>query len=208
MRREARRLEAEGVGWQNLVDALRPHTARLWGELSVAERQIFMRRLRPFWEVLRHRAPPEAMSIVAAGVRRGTLEVVSGEVGAVEDGEDGLRVSLARPGAQGARPALRRFDRIVLCTGPETDVRRWNSLLFRQLLRDDLIQADPLGLGIVTDEAARAVGAHGGPTPWLFAVGGLRRPHLWETTAVPDIVRQASALAAALAATGPRTAPR
>lgn len=57
------------------------------------------------------------------------------------------------------------------------------------------LQADPLGLGVLTDDAGRALDHHGRASSWLYTLGGLRRPRLWETTSVPDIVRQAVALA-------------
>lgn len=196
LRAKARRLEAEGVGWQCLIDALRPHTAELWGALPHEERRRFMRRLRPFWEVARHRAAPDALATIDAWRARGTLEIMTGRVLASADGPEGIEVTLApRDGAT----LRRRFDRVVLATGPDTDARRWPAPLFRQLLRDRLLQADPLGLGLVTDDLGRAVGPDG-PTPWLYAMGNLRRPLLWETTAVPEIVRQAVDLALALRA--------
>ena len=65
----------------------------------------------------------------------------------------------------------------------------------REKPRQVSAQAYQLGLGVVTDASGRAVDVRGAPSPWLFTLGARRRPHLWETTAVPDIVRQAAALA-------------
>ncbi len=44
-----------GGDWRSVVDGLRPHTALLWRSMPPAERQRFLTRLRPFWEVHRHR---------------------------------------------------------------------------------------------------------------------------------------------------------
>jgi uncharacterized NAD(P)/FAD-binding protein YdhS len=194
LRREARRLEGEGVAWQCLVDALRPITTQVWEGLDPREKARFMRRLRPYWEVVRHRAPAEALATLEAWRSKGTLDIVTGALSSVADEDDGLHVTLtSNRGVE-----RRRFDRIVLCVGPETDVRRWTSLLFRQLLRDRLLMPDPLALGLVTDPRGRTVCPDGSSVPWLFTLGGLRRPHLWETTSVPDIVQQARALASVL----------
>jgi uncharacterized NAD(P)/FAD-binding protein YdhS len=195
LRTEARRLEKDGVGWQCLIDAMRPVITDIWMGLPPPEKARFMRRLRPFWEVVRHRGAPESLAAVDAWRARGGLEILSGSVLAVTDAEDALDVTL---GLRGESRRL-RFDRIVLCTGPETDVRRWTSSLFRQLVGERSIQADPLAIGIVTDAKGRSVGPEDKPVPWLFTIGGLRRPHLWETTSVPDIVRQARALVEPLA---------
>ncbi len=193
LRREAARLEEEGIGWQCLIDALRPVTSEVWRSLPSTEQTVFMRRLRPYWEVLRHRSSADALAVIDAWRARGTLSIEAGTIGSARDADDGVTVTILPDG----RP--RRFDRIVLCTGPETDIRRWTSPLFRQLIGDGHLQADPLGIGALTDDDGRAIGPRGA-VPWLFALGNLRRPHLWETTSVPDIVRQAAAMVSPLAA--------
>lgn len=163
--------------------------------LPLAEQRLFMARLRPYWEVLRHRSAAESLDAIADWRASGRVEVLAGAVCSVRE-RDGLEVELAPRGGGG--PLRRRFDRLILCTGPQTDVRCWPGALFRQLLGQGLLRADPLGLGVQTDACGRALDEHGEPSPWLFTIGALRRPRLWETTFVPDIVRQAATLAEAL----------
>jgi adenylyl-sulfate kinase len=196
LRAEGRRREASGGSWQHAIDALRPHAAHLWSELSLVEKRRFMRKLRPYWEVFRHRAPPEALETIEEMQRAGQLTLLAGTIDSAERVGGRMQVSFT-PRGKGDR-VTRQFDRIVLCTGPQTDVRKWNSSLFRHLLADGHVQADPLGLGIATDTVGRAVGADGHPSDWLHTLGALRRPGLWETTSVPDLVRQAATLATTL----------
>jgi uncharacterized NAD(P)/FAD-binding protein YdhS len=54
-RRTIQALAEQGIEWRSVVDGLRPHTARLWQAMPSAERRRFLSRLRPFWEVHRHR---------------------------------------------------------------------------------------------------------------------------------------------------------
>jgi uncharacterized NAD(P)/FAD-binding protein YdhS len=122
---------------------------------------------------------------------------VPGRIAAIRE-DSGLAVELVPRGEVAANDAF-SCDRLILCTGPQTDVRAWPGALFRQLLAEGVLQADPLGLGVMTDASGRAIDEHGAASPWLFTLGALRRPHLWETTAVPDIVRQAATLAELLA---------
>lgn len=117
---------------------------------------------------------------------------MAGRISAVRD-DAGLEVDVSPRGS--SSPRRLRCDRVILCTGPQTDVRRWTAPLYRQLLAAGELVADPLGLGVVTDERGAAVDRDGRASAWLYTIGSLRRPHLWETTAVPDIVRQAAALA-------------
>jgi len=187
------RTASAGRPWQSVIDGLRPHTQTIWDGLPLVERSRFLRKLRPFWEVHRHRASVEVLAEIGRLRAGGRLEVLAGALDEVREDAHGLEVRWTPRGEDRAR--TRRFARVVLCTGPETDVRRWTSALFQHLLHDDHIASDPLGLGIVTDDVGRPLKPDGSATPWLYAIGSLRRPRLWETTAVPDLVQQAVSLA-------------
>jgi uncharacterized NAD(P)/FAD-binding protein YdhS len=58
---------------------------------------------------------------------------------------------------------------------------------------------DPLRLGIETDDDGRLIDQHGASVDGLFTLGPLRRPALWESTAIPEIRDQAAELARCLA---------
>jgi uncharacterized NAD(P)/FAD-binding protein YdhS len=60
------RERAERIGWRAAVDSLRPVTQPLWAAASVAERRRFLRHLRPWWDVHRHRIAPS----IAARIER------------------------------------------------------------------------------------------------------------------------------------------
>ena len=53
--RDARR---RGIGWRAAVDELRPFTQGLWLSASDEQRGRFLRHLRPWWDVHRHRLAP------------------------------------------------------------------------------------------------------------------------------------------------------
>jgi uncharacterized NAD(P)/FAD-binding protein YdhS len=66
LRALVRAVRSWGGPWRAAVDSLRPHTQALWRGLSLAERRRFLRHLRPWWDVHRHRiAPPVARRIAA-----------------------------------------------------------------------------------------------------------------------------------------------
>ena len=58
VRRAVAAAEARGLSWQCVIDALRPRTSVLWDQLAAADRRRFVERLRPYWDVHRHRLPP------------------------------------------------------------------------------------------------------------------------------------------------------
>ena len=111
---------------------------------------------------------------------------------ACEGDSRGLEVNIRLRGG-GARKE--RFDAIVRCIGPALERAENDSPLMSALLGGGVALADPTGLGFVTDDRGRVVRPDARPSETLFAIGALRRPTEWESTAVPDISKQAAALA-------------
>ena len=59
-RRQMRAAASHGLPWQAVMDAVRPQVQALWRGLPLAERRRFLRHLRPWWDVHRHRIPPRS----------------------------------------------------------------------------------------------------------------------------------------------------
>jgi len=180
-----------GHPWQVGFDSLRPHVPRLWAALPPADRRRFVRAVRPFWEVLRHRAPLDALEVVERWRQESRLVLQPGRVTACRPTPGGLEVTLRHAGVS----RRERFDAIVRCIGPALDDSEAESVLIDSLIDSAAAQRDPARLGIVTADDGRVITGAGAPSQWLFAMGALRRASAWETTAVPEITRQAQALA-------------
>ena len=177
--------------WRASVDGLRPHSIALWQGLTDSERRRFLRHLRPWWDVHRHRIAPLVAARIEAMRASGRLEVAAGRISRVEGDE----VAIARRGGGELR---RSFDAIVNCTGPEGDISRVRDPLIRDLLDSGRARADGLGLGLDVDSESRVSGS--GPSPALYALGPLTKGAFWEIVAVPDIRGQAAGVARAIAA--------
>ncbi|NEX92879.1 FAD/NAD(P)-binding protein [Caulobacter sp. 17J65-9] len=190
--RDFRRRAAERP-WGELMDELRPHVQAMWTRLSEAERGRFLRHLRPWWDVHRHRLAPEVAAHVEELLADGRLEVAAGRLARVST-DDG-RVSVEwRP--RGERTFRRSaVDLVVNCTGPAFDLTRARDPLVRALLAGGLVRPDRLKTGFDVDLNGRPLDAAGRPTPGLYAVGPLTRAAFWEIVAVPDIRSQAATLA-------------
>ena len=90
-----------GVVPTTVADALRPHVQLLWRELSPADRRRFVRHVRPWWEVHRHRMAPPIAEAVAAARRDGSLQVSGGRLLGMEPGDRGVEVRWrARDGSE------------------------------------------------------------------------------------------------------------
>jgi uncharacterized NAD(P)/FAD-binding protein YdhS len=187
-------------GWQRVIDALRPHTNHLWQSLTADEKRRFMRHLRTYWEVARHRMPVEVSRQIEAMRLSGQLRVLRGrliEASKTADGDISVRVR----GGTSSHDTRLRAARIVNCTGPQNDPRRSTNPLVRQLLRDRMTRLDPLFLGFETTPEGALIRGDGRPWANLFGLGPARKGTLWETTAIPEIRRQASELARSLLST-------
>jgi uncharacterized NAD(P)/FAD-binding protein YdhS/quercetin dioxygenase-like cupin family protein len=181
-----------GEPWQRGIDALRPHVARLYRGLPPEDRARFARSVRPYWDVLRHRAPADALAVVDAWRAEGRVEVLAGRVASCDPSPDGLRIGLDLAAA----PArTERYDCVVRCIGPALERSEAEAPVLRALVTSGLATADPSGLGLVTDGIGRVIDASGAPSERIFALGAPRRASAWETTSVPDISVHALALA-------------
>ena len=187
------RTRAGAIGWRNAVDELRPFTQFMWGNASEAERGRFLRHLRPWWDVHRHRLAPEVAAKIEALVANGRLTILSGKTLAARETAAGIAVDWRRRGADATETLTVR--RVINCTGPLGDLGRTTDPLLRDLTARGLIRADAHRIGIDVDNQARTIAAGGQPNDWLYALGPMTRGAFWEIVAVPDIRQQTWALA-------------
>ena len=188
---------ARRIGWRAAVDELRPFTQGLWLSASAAERDRFLRHLRPWWDVHRHRLAPAVAARIAELIDRGQLTIVAGKPGRYVPRRGGVAVTY-RPRGADAETTL-DVRRIVNCTGPQGDLARSGEPVLRSLIAGGHARADPARLGLDVDAQSRLVGSDGVAHPRLFGLGPMTRGAFWEIVAVPDIRTQVWSVARRLA---------
>ncbi|MDR6787444.1 putative NAD(P)/FAD-binding protein YdhS [Sphingomonas sp. BE138] len=191
------RTRSDAIGWRAAVDELRPVTQMMWGAADAATRARFLRHLRPWWDVHRHRLAPAVADRIDALVAGGRLEVAAGKLVAAHPDGDHAIVDWRARGTSGVRRT--RVARIVNCTGPQGDLLRTDEPLLRDLLGKGMIRPDALRIGLEVDAQSRVVDAAGRAAGHLYAIGPMTRGGLWEVVAVPDIRQQNWTLARRLA---------
>lgn len=184
-------------GWRGTVDSLRPVTQMMWGAADGATRARFLRHLRPYWDVHRHRLAPSIADRVEALMAVGRLSVTGGKLVRVEPDGGGAVVHWRPRGSD--RVETMRVARIVNCTGPQGDLLRSREPLIRQLLGAGMIRPDALRIGLEVDAQSHAVAGDGGVDDRLYCIGPMTRGGLWEVVAVPDLRQQNWELARRLA---------
>ena len=189
----ARRL-AQAHGWRRVMEGYRPITLDLWRAATQAERARFLRHLRPWWDVHRHRIAPEIAAELDRMLAERRLTVRAGRVLKVTPSADSITLRLTEAG--GAAQTL-SAPWLIDCTGPGHDAAA--TPLTAGLIAEGRARLDPLRLGLDLDQAGRVRHADGTPDPDLYVLGPPARAAFWETIAVPDIRKRIEALVDALA---------
>lgn len=171
--------------WRPVIDALRPVTQDLWRRLSLSDRRRFACHLRAWWDVHRHRMPPQCADRIRAALASNQLRVHAGRIVGIDVTHDRAKVSFrARStGDVHTLPAALVVD----CTGPGMDLTRCAAPLIRALLQAGIARPDPLRLGLDVTTDGAVVNGVGVASRRLFAVGPLTKGAFWEITAVPDL---------------------
>ena len=191
------RRTADLAGWRGAVDALRPATTRFWRGLPEPERRRFLRHLRPWWDVHRHRLAPELGARLESLIAEGRLRPAAGRlVGVERAGRQRLRV-VWRPRGERAELSL-IVRRVVNCTGLGGFGGLAAEPMIGALRSAGRIREDADRLGAEVDVDSRAVGADGSPNSRLSLLGPLTQGAFWEATAVPDLRNRALLLAVRL----------
>jgi uncharacterized NAD(P)/FAD-binding protein YdhS len=182
---------SESADWRRKIDSVRPLTPGLWQALPLDERREFLRLWRREWDVKRHRAAPAVHERLDGYQEADRLSFEEAELVDVRPANGRLEVLLKEP--DGAKTI--DVDRIVNCTGPQSDYRTLLDPLVADLRDQEILSPCPLGLGIETDGTCALTDPTGKPSEIFFAVGPPTRPMLWEITAMPEIRQQTAALA-------------
>ncbi len=169
----------------------------MWLSASDDQRDRFLRHLRPWWDVHRHRLAPAVAATIEAMIARGQLTIVGGKPSAYVPSGNGVAVTY-RPRGADAETTL-HVRRIVNCTGPQGDLARSREPVLRSLIESGHARPDPARLGLDVDAQSRLVGADGVAHPRLFGLGPMTRGAFWEIVAVPDIRTQVWTVARRLA---------
>ncbi|MBF6023284.1 FAD/NAD(P)-binding protein [Lysobacter niastensis] len=188
--------------WRSPVDALRPHLQAFWRGLPEAQRATFLRHLRSYWEVLRHRLAPSLSNELEALRERGRLRIRAGRMLRARRGADAVEVSIRDRGF--SHVSNESFDVLIRATGFDTDLERTTHPLMAHLREAGLVTADGHGLGVKASPRFEALDRHGVPVRGLYCLGPLLRGQLWEITAVPELRVAAKQLAAQLLAPAER----
>ena len=182
--------------WRATIDGLRPYIQALWRGWRQDERMAFLRHLRPWWEVHRHRLAPVVADRLEGLLREAVLTVTAGRLIGLRLAGESVEAAWIPRGVSSVE--TRRFALIVNCAGPRGDLTQSSEPLIAGLLAAGEVRPDACRLGMDVDMRSRVIGADGAARETLFAVGPITRGQFYEITSVPDIRVQAAECAGAI----------
>ena len=196
-RAEVRRMAGRGEPWQFAFDRIRCQTASYWRRLPLDAQRRFLRHLRPWWNVHRHRAPPEVLDRINALMAQNRLRVFAGEIVSATGAADRVQVTYRQRNGF-ARHRL-EVSHVVNCLPRNNQAANSADPLLRQMLVEGVVRQHATGLGLDADESGRLFDAHGEAHTDLYALGPVVLGGFWESIGVAEIREHAAALAKLIA---------
>lgn len=190
---KGRALVKAGADWRAVIDSLRPYNALLWQNLSLKEKHRFMRHVRPYWDVLRHRIAPEIFDIVQGAIDQGQLTVRPGRLRAAQIEGDKVACLIKPRGKSEVETIM--TDHIINAVGPSGNIKSINDPLLNQLMARGLLSQDPSQLGPLVFDENKSVDQ---TSLKCYLHGPMTKAKYWEMIAVPDIRHQTNTLVAKL----------
>jgi uncharacterized NAD(P)/FAD-binding protein YdhS len=197
VRQVSRETEQRGGDWREAITFVRSLAPRLWSQLPNRERKRFLRHVRAYWDVHRHRLPPSTRAAVDELSGSHRLTVHAGQILQLEPGANQVRVTWRPRGEE--QSAVLLVDRVINCTGPDYRCAQSCDPLVRSLTANGLIQPDALATGLRTAPNGGLVNLFGRATRSLYYIGPMLRADHWEATAVQELREHAERLAQELA---------
>ncbi len=194
-RLKAARVAVRAGDWRGVMEGLRPLTDQIWRAADVPTRARWVRHLRPWWDVHRHRIAPGIAARLDALISADRLTLNAARIRSIVPEGDKVAVTFDLKGRIVPRTIL--ADWLIDCTGPGHDPAR--DPLTGPLVSTGRARLDPLRLGLELDDSGRVLAADGTPDPTLMVLGPPARATFWETVAVPDIRKRIEVLVGTLA---------
>lgn len=176
---------SKGLDWRALIDRIRSQAPELWQALSDVSKKRFIRHLKPYWEIHRHRAPQKALNTIQKAAEENRFKLLRGRIQKVEPVAGKLHVTLVN--SRGTTEIS--TDYLLNSSGLQQDVSLTSDRLLTKLLQRGYMIPDKTGLGVETDNDGALQSVDGERN--IFTLGALRRASVFECTAAKEVGHQA-----------------
>lgn len=175
----------KGLDWRALIDRIRTQAPQLWQALNDTSKKRFIRHLKPYWEIHRHRAPAKALAAIQKAIEENRFQLLKGRIQSVMNEDSGLLIKLVNSSGM----TEIRTDYLLNSSGLQQDISLTSDTLLKNLLERKYMIPDQTGLGVETDQSGALSCLSGEKN--IFTLGALRRASVFECTAAREISEQA-----------------
>lgn len=148
--------------------------------------------MRPFWNIHRHRRPPNLHALMVGAIASDQVRLIAGTVRSLNRVNGHIEVGLKRKGA--GNEERQSVARVYDCGGVTLDVVTSTNPVIPPLLAQGRARPDAERIGLDVTPDLSVVAADGQPSGPLFAVGPMTRGQFLEIELIPDIRKQAPTL--------------
>jgi uncharacterized NAD(P)/FAD-binding protein YdhS len=198
VRKHLRIAEGNGFDPRAVIDSLRPHTKLIWMNLPPEEKKRFLRHAFRYWEIIRSRIPPASDEIMNKLKTSGQMKILSGRITEIISTQNKLEIKYTERGTTGEKSVS--ADIVINCIGPCQDYEQIDQPLIKNLLNNNIIQCDPVHLGINALPEGNVIQKDGTPSKMLYTIGLPLKGIVWESLAAPEIRFEAEELSKILLA--------
>lgn len=186
--------KAANIGWQSVIDAIRPYLPQWWRGLTLSERTRLMRHLKPYWEIHRHRIPVDSHNFIQRELAAGTTALYGGKIIHIAAGQDNMAdVSFSCRKTNEQKQF--HVKHIINCIGPLTDLKKSKLPLWQNLLQSGMVDTDYFNSGISCNAKGHIIDTKGQPDSNIFVIGNLRKGAEFESVAIRELRIQAKDIA-------------
>jgi uncharacterized NAD(P)/FAD-binding protein YdhS len=184
------------VPWMAVLDGLRPYTQKIWLNWTLDEKKYFLKKIRPYWEIARHRIPAKSSALLNNMINTGQLALKKGHIIDATTTDSGINITYRTE----HNDVSQVFHKVINCTGPESNYRKVRFPIISDFIMRGKVKTDELGLGIECTHEGRIINKQGQIEEGLWCIGPMRKSVLWETTALRELREQASELVSLIVA--------
>lgn len=177
--------KSKGLDWRDLIDHIRNQVPQLWKALHDNSKRRFLRHLKPYWEIHRHRAPQPVLDIIQREIDNGRFTLMKGKIREVTTNGKVLNIKLINQAGTTTIDA----HYLLNSSGLQHNISLSSNPLLRNLVERGYMIPDSNKLGVETDESG-ALSCTAGEKN-IFTLGALRRAAVFECTAAREIGEQA-----------------
>jgi len=177
-------LETEPGDIRSKIDSLSENIQSIWKNMNNSDKKTFLSEFKTKWNVINHRAPISVLD----KIREISYDRISANLSKVNYKNGKFDVFYTIPNDDFI--FYLRADKIINCTGPETNYKKVDDILIKNLLNSAIISPNRFGLTINTD-GYNVVDRDGRVNSKIFAIGSILKGQLLESNSIPQIRSQA-----------------